>query len=99
MITRKFRDSMISKSPGDATGPDCKNAVASERPPYDSPMDFIWITRERTTVRHLRGLVQQLDAADALPLSEIRILAIPEDDSRGVRVRNGAVWTYDTLPA
>lgn len=49
----------------------------------------IWITRQVTTVRHIRGLLEGLEAAGALDFAEVKIMAV--DDERGVVVPREAV--------
>jgi hypothetical protein len=49
----------------------------------------LWITRQVTTVRHIRGLLAGLEAADALDFAEVKIIAV--DDERGAMVPRQAV--------
>jgi len=56
-----------------------------------------WITRQRTTVRHIRGLLDSLEAAGALEYAEVTIMAV--DDQRGVTLASGQLLTQDNLPA
>jgi hypothetical protein len=57
----------------------------------------VWITRQSTTVRHIRGLLEGLTAADALDYAEVKILTV--EDERGVALPGGQVLTLDNLPA
>jgi len=43
----------------------------------------IWITHNTTTVSAIRAMLRQLEAADALEFTQVRIFAL-EDDGRGV---------------
>lgn len=56
-----------------------------------------WITRQSTTVRHIRGLLKRLEEADALDYADVKILTI--EDERGVSLPDGQVLTLDNLPA
>jgi hypothetical protein len=56
-----------------------------------------WITRQTTTVRHIRGLLKRLEEANALDYAEVKILTI--EDERGVLLPDGQVLTLDNLPA
>jgi hypothetical protein len=49
----------------------------------------LWITRQVTTVRHIRGLLEGLQAAGALDYAEVKIMAV--DDERGVLVPRKAI--------
>jgi hypothetical protein len=46
----------------------------------------VWITRETTTVRHLRGLLEQLESNEALDYAQVKIVAVPGDMSGGVQI-------------
>jgi hypothetical protein len=56
----------------------------------------VWITRQRTTVRHIRGLLQQLEAANALDYATVKIFAV--EDDRAVELPGGGVVSQDNLP-
>jgi hypothetical protein len=65
----------------------------------------VWITRENTTVRHIRGLLEGLEAHEAVDFAQIRIMVVPSDMSGGVQIPgsltpNGqpAVYTDADLP-
>jgi hypothetical protein len=49
----------------------------------------LWITRQITTVRHIRGLLAGLESAGALDYAELKIMVV--DDERGVLVPREAV--------
>lgn len=57
----------------------------------DEPTTVIWITRRHTTVRHIRGLAEALDQADALAYAEVRIM--PVDDEHGAELPGGMPLT------
>ncbi len=56
----------------------------------------VWVTRERTTVGHIRGLLVGLEQAGALDLAEVRVMTL--GDTTGVTLPNGMVFTQDNLP-
>lgn len=65
-----------------------------------------WVTRETTTLRHLRGIVESLDARGAVSLSQIKIMVVPDNLSSGVVLDGslfpngeGRIVTADNLPA
>lgn len=59
------------------------------------PTTTVWITRERVTVKHIRGLLQGLEEDQALDYSEVRILVVP--DEAAVTTPWG-VFTVKSLP-
>lgn len=69
--------------------------------------EAVWITRERTTVRHLRGVLEMLEGAEALQYTEVRIIAvgpgagieIPPGFSVRSSVTTGRVVSEEQLPA
>jgi hypothetical protein len=56
-----------------------------------------WITRQSTTVRHIRGLLKQLEETEVLDYAEVKIMSI--EDECGVSLPDGQVLTLDNLPA
>lgn len=63
----------------------------------DDVTQAVWVTRQATTVRHLRGVLDQLEAAHALDYANVRIMTVEED--RAVTLPGGRLFTLDTLPA
>ncbi len=43
------------------------------------PTTTVWVTRERVTVKHIRGLLQRLDGEQALDYSEVRIVLVTNE--------------------
>jgi hypothetical protein len=69
----------------------------------------IWITRQRVTVRHVRGLLDGLDQLEALAMAEVDIRTVSEADAYvlepgpwrfpgGGVAESGYVFTSDNLP-
>jgi hypothetical protein len=63
--------------------------------------EAIWVTRKITTKRHLRGLLEGLNRADTLDLTQVTIMVL--DDTHVIRVdppmvRTPMVITQDNLP-
>ena len=54
----------------------------------------MWIVHNPTTVRAIRGLLQQLDAVDAEHYASVRIVAVDPAEHRGVVLPEGDL----TLP-
>ncbi|WP_305779292.1 hypothetical protein [Nocardia nova] len=67
----------------------------------------IWITREVTTVRHLRGLLEGLETRGVvLDYATVRVMCLRPDGNSGIELPGEAfpdgqstVLTYDNLPA
>jgi hypothetical protein len=59
------------------------------------PTVTVWITRERVTVKHIRGLLEGLEGEQALDYSEVRILVVSDD---AAVTTPWGVFTVDTLP-
>ena len=55
-----------------------------------------WITRRRTSVRHIRGLLRAFDNAGLDSHAEVRIYEV--DSRRAVSLPNGAIVTQSNLP-
>ena len=61
--------------------------------------ETVWITRERITLRHLRGLIEGLEASEALDYTTIRIMVVANEGlAQGVRFGRFVI-TEDNLPA
>jgi hypothetical protein len=56
----------------------------------------VWVTRQRTTVRHIRGLLEGLETANALDFAEVKIMTL--EDGAVVTLPGGHVLTQDNLP-
>ncbi|MBF6131611.1 hypothetical protein IU501_01145 [Nocardia otitidiscaviarum] len=67
----------------------------------------VWITREMVTVKHLRGILEQLESNDdVLEYTQIRIMALPNNLSAGVEIPGQTspdgkplILTDENLPA
>lgn len=60
-----------------------------------------WVTREITTLKHLRGVVEALESENALDLCEVRLFVLRADDSTAVQIptSDGPMPVfYDSLP-
>lgn len=57
--------------------------------------EVTWVTRERTTVRHVRGLLEGLEKLGALDYAEVRILTVSDEQAVDVW---GQVVTVNNLP-
>jgi hypothetical protein len=55
-----------------------------------------WITRQRTTVRDIRGVLGTLEEAGVIDFAQVTIMAV--DDERAVMLASGQVLTVDNLP-
>ena len=58
------------------------------------PTSAVWIIHNPTTVRAIRGLLQQLEAVDAEHYASVRIMAVDPTEHAGVVVPEGEL----TLP-
>jgi hypothetical protein len=59
--------------------------------------ETLWITRERVTVLHIKGLLEGLQQGGALDYAEVRILALPAGGF--FEVPGGKVFREIDLPA
>jgi hypothetical protein len=57
----------------------------------------VWITRQTTTLRHLRGLLERLEQVDAVEYTQIKILTVEEEHA--VEMPSVQVLTLDNLRA
>lgn len=57
----------------------------------------VWITRQTTTLRHLRGLLERLEQLEAVDYAQVKIMTV--DEERAVELPWGVILTLDNLPA